>query len=140
MGIGILVTGAAAVLIGEAIFGDRTVAWWVVAAICGTVIYRLLVALALRVGLQPIDLRLVTAVLLLIALTMPRWRLRVLEMTPLLSLSGVSETLPCRHAERGGRAARRRSHAGGGRLRHRHRIERRRQIDFAQDDRRHDRA
>ena len=79
MGIGILVTGAAAVLIGEAIFGDRTVAWWVLAAICGTVIYRLLVALALRVGLQPVDLRLVTAVLLLLALTVPRWRVRVLK-------------------------------------------------------------
>jgi putative ABC transport system permease protein len=74
MGIGILVTGAAAVLIGESIFGDRTVAWWVVAVICGTVIYRLLVALALRVGLEPVDLRLVTAVLLLLALTVPRWR------------------------------------------------------------------
>jgi len=79
MGIGILVTGAAAVLIGEAIFGDRSVAWWVAAAICGTVIYQLLVALALRLGLQPIDLRLVTAVLLLAALTIPRFRLRVTQ-------------------------------------------------------------
>jgi putative tryptophan/tyrosine transport system permease protein len=79
MGIGVLVTGAAAVLIGEAIFGDRTVAWWVVAAICGTVIYQFLVALALRVGLQPTDLRLVTAALLLAALTIPRWRVRVLR-------------------------------------------------------------
>src|SRR5437867_4355408 len=65
MGIGILVTGAAAVLIGEAIFGDRTVAVWVLAAIVGVLLYRLLVALALRVGLEPIDLRLVTALLLL---------------------------------------------------------------------------
>ena len=79
MGIGILVTGAAAVLIGEAIFGDRTVAWWIVAAICGTVIYRLLVAGALRIGFEPTDLRLVTAVLLLLALTVPRWRMRVLR-------------------------------------------------------------
>jgi ABC-type uncharacterized transport system permease subunit len=39
----------------------------------------LLVALALRVGLQPVDLRLVTAVLLLLALTIPRWRVRVLK-------------------------------------------------------------
>ena len=68
MGIGILVTGAAAVLIGEAIFGDRTIGWWIVAALTGVVIYRLLVALALRVGMQPIDLRFVTAVLLLLAL------------------------------------------------------------------------
>ncbi|MBI1774176.1 MAG: ABC transporter permease [Proteobacteria bacterium] len=79
MGIGILVTGAAAVLIGEAIFGDRTVAWWVLAAIIGVLIYRLLVALALRFGLQPIDLRLITAMLLLLALSVPRWRTRILR-------------------------------------------------------------
>ena len=77
MGIGILVTGAAAVLIGEAIFGDRTVTVWVVAAIVGVLIYRLLVALALRVGLEPIDLRLVTAALLLAALAVPRLRTRL---------------------------------------------------------------
>lgn len=77
MGIGILVTGAAAVLIGEAIFGDRTVVVWVVAAIVGVLIYRLLVALALRVGLEPIDLRLITAVLLLVALAVPRLRVRL---------------------------------------------------------------
>lgn len=79
MGIGILVTGAAAVLIGEAIFGDRTVAVWVFAAIVGVVLYRLLVALALRVGLEPVDLRLVTALLLLLALAVPRWRAKILR-------------------------------------------------------------
>jgi putative ABC transport system permease protein len=79
MGIGILVTGAAAVLIGEAIFGDRTVLTWVIAAIIGVVIYQLLVALALRVGLEPVDLRLVTALLLLLALAVPRLRPRILR-------------------------------------------------------------
>lgn len=79
MGIGILVTGAAAVLIGEAIFGDRTVAWWVLAAVVGAMIYRLLVALALRFGLDPVDLRLVTGLLLLLALSVPRWRRKVLS-------------------------------------------------------------
>jgi putative tryptophan/tyrosine transport system permease protein len=74
MGIGVLVAGAAAVLIGEAIFGDRTVAWWLLAAVAGIIIYRLLVALALRVGLTPTDLKLVTAVLLLLALAGPRLR------------------------------------------------------------------
>jgi putative ABC transport system permease protein len=74
MGLGVLVTGAAAVLIGEALFGDRTVGRWIVAAIVGVLIYRFLVALALRVGLQPTDLRLVTAVLLLLALAVPRLR------------------------------------------------------------------
>ncbi len=79
MGIGILVTGAAAVLIGEAIFGDRTIGWWIMAAIVGVVIYRLLVALALRVGFEPNDLRLITAVLLLGALAVPRVRTRILR-------------------------------------------------------------
>jgi putative ABC transport system permease protein len=77
MGIGILVTGAAAVLIGEAIFGDRTIGWWIAAAIVGVLIYRLLVVFALYVGLQPIDLKLITAVLLLLALALPKFRHRL---------------------------------------------------------------
>jgi len=79
MGIGILVSGAAAVLIGEAIFGDRTVAWWIAATIVGALIYRLLVAVALRIGLEPTDLRLITAVLLLLALALPQLRTRILR-------------------------------------------------------------
>jgi len=77
MGIGILVTGAAAVLIGEAIFADRTIGVWIFAAIVGVLIYRLLVVLALYVGLQPIDLKFITAVLLLLALALPRFRHRL---------------------------------------------------------------
>lgn len=79
MGVGILVTGAAAVLIGEAIFGDRTVTRWIVATITGTLVYRLLVALALRIGFEPTDLRLITAVLLLLALALPQVRMRILR-------------------------------------------------------------
>jgi putative ABC transport system permease protein len=76
MGIGILVTGAAAVMIGEALFGDGSIGRWVVATIVGVLIYRLLVALALRVGMAPVDLKLVTATLLLLALVGPRLRPR----------------------------------------------------------------
>jgi putative ABC transport system permease protein len=74
MGIGILVTGAAAVMIGEALFGDGSIGRWVVATIVGVLIYRFLVALALRVGLEPVDLKLITAALLLFALVLPRLR------------------------------------------------------------------
>ena len=77
MGIGILVAGAAAVLIGETIFGDRTVGWWVFAAIVGMLIYQFLAAAALRVGLTANDLKLITAVLLLAALAIPRFRVRI---------------------------------------------------------------
>jgi putative ABC transport system permease protein len=74
MGIGILVTGAAAVMIGEALFGDGSIERWVIATIVGVLIYRFLVALALRVGMAPVDLKLITAALLLLALALPRLR------------------------------------------------------------------
>jgi putative tryptophan/tyrosine transport system permease protein len=74
MGRGILVTGAAAVMIGEALFGDGSIERWVVATMVGVLIYRFLVALALRVGLEPVDLKLITAALLLLALALPRLR------------------------------------------------------------------
>jgi putative ABC transport system permease protein len=74
MGIGILVTGAAAVMIGEALFGDGSVERWVLATIVGVLIYQFLVALALRVGLAPVDLKFITAALLLLALVLPRLR------------------------------------------------------------------
>jgi putative tryptophan/tyrosine transport system permease protein len=74
MGIGILVTGAAAVMIGEALFGDGSIERWVVATVVGVMIYQLLVAFALRVGLAPVDLKLITAALLLLALVLPRLR------------------------------------------------------------------
>ncbi len=76
MGAGILVTGAAAVMIGEAMFGDGGIARWIVATIAGVLIYRLLVAGALRVGFDPVDLKLITAALLLAALSLPRLRAR----------------------------------------------------------------
>jgi putative tryptophan/tyrosine transport system permease protein len=76
MGIGVLVTGAAAVMIGEALFGDGPIERWVMATVVGVLMYQLLVALALRVGLAPTDLKLITAALLLLALVLPRLRVK----------------------------------------------------------------
>ncbi len=77
MGTGILVTGAAAVMIGEAIFGDGSIGRWIMATMVGVLIYTFLVVMALRVGMEPTDLKLVTAVLLLVSISLPRWRKRV---------------------------------------------------------------
>jgi putative ABC transport system permease protein len=74
MGIGILVTGAAAVMIGEALFGDGSIERWVVATVVGVLIYRFLVALALWLGIAPVELKLITACLLLLALSLPHLR------------------------------------------------------------------
>jgi len=74
MGIGVLVAGVGAVLIGESIFGARSVAWQIFASVVGMLVYRFLVALALRIGLKPTDLKLITATLVLLALAVPKWR------------------------------------------------------------------
>jgi putative ABC transport system permease protein len=74
MGTGILVTGAAAVMIGEALYGDGSITRWIAAALTGVLIYQFLVVLALRAGMAPTDLKLVTAVLLLASIALPRLR------------------------------------------------------------------
>ncbi|MBX6320781.1 MAG: ABC transporter permease [Rhodospirillaceae bacterium] len=74
IGTGTIVVGLAAVIIGEALFGTRSVTLWIVGCVAGSVIYRLAVALALNaevLGLNASDLNLVTAVLVAVALILP---------------------------------------------------------------------
>ncbi len=82
MGIGTIVAGLASVIIGETIFGSRTIARAFVAALLGSVLYRLAIALAL--GLEfgnfkfnPSDLNLITAILVIGALITPQIKKRV---------------------------------------------------------------
>lgn len=80
MGIGMLVWGLASVIIGETLVGSRRLAHLLIAAVLGSLLFRLLVAIALRWGLDPNDLKLVTAIFVLVALVLPgalgRFRLR----------------------------------------------------------------
>lgn len=71
MGIGMLVWGLASVIIGETLVGSRRLAHLLIAAVLGSLLFRLLVAIALRWGLDPNDLKLVTAVFVLAALVLP---------------------------------------------------------------------
>lgn len=77
MGIGMIVIGLASVIIGEALFRPKGVAWLLVAAVGGAFAYRLFITLALRMGMAPSDLRLITAVLVVIALAIPYIRKKV---------------------------------------------------------------
>ncbi len=73
MGIGMIVAGLASVIIGEALFGTKTIARTTFAVVGGAVIYRIIIALALRVGfLETGDMKLITAVIVMIALIAPR--------------------------------------------------------------------
>jgi len=71
MGIGMIVIGLAAVIIGEALFRPKGVARLLLAVLGGTFIYRLVISVALRLGMAPGDLKLITAVLVIIALAIP---------------------------------------------------------------------
>lgn len=72
MGIGMIVVGLASVIIGEAIFGARSVFQATLAAVLGSIVYRIVVALALRVEwLKASDLKLITAIIVIIALVLP---------------------------------------------------------------------
>ncbi len=75
MGVGTLVAGMAAVILGETLRPRR---WGlgatVVMVALGAIVFRGLIALALRAGLDPIDLKLATAAFVLFALTLPQFR------------------------------------------------------------------
>ena len=74
MGTGTIVVGLAAVIIGEALFGTRSVILSVIGCVVGSIVYRLAIALALNaefLGLNSSDLNLVTAILVAAALILP---------------------------------------------------------------------
>lgn len=73
MGIGLIVIGLASVIVGEALFGTKSIARWTLAVILGAIVYRIVVTLALRVEfLETGDMKLITAVLVIIALVTPK--------------------------------------------------------------------
>lgn len=82
MGIGTIIAGLASVIIGETIFGDRSIARAFIAALLGSVVYRLAIALALGLefgdfSFNPSDLNLITAVLVVFALIAPNIKKRM---------------------------------------------------------------
>lgn len=77
MGIGMLVWGLASVIIGEALVGSERLIHLLIGAVLGSLLFRLLVAVALRWGLDPNDLKLITASFVFLALVMPGFWARV---------------------------------------------------------------
>jgi putative ABC transport system permease protein len=77
MGIGMIVMGLASVIIGEALVRPRGVARLLLAVVVGAFIYRLLITIALRLGMAPGDLKLITAVLVIIVLAVPYIRKKI---------------------------------------------------------------
>jgi putative ABC transport system permease protein len=71
MGIGAIVIGLASVIIGEVIFGTKTLLRTLIAVVFGSLVYRFVIALVLQMGLKATDLRLFTALIVTVALASP---------------------------------------------------------------------
>ncbi|HEY8105532.1 MAG TPA: hypothetical protein VIE46_05450 [Gemmatimonadales bacterium] len=71
MGLGIVVVGLACLIVGESLTGRKGPSRQIAGVLVGTVVFRLLVAAALRAGLDANALKLVTAVFVLLALVLP---------------------------------------------------------------------
>lgn len=80
LGVGTIVAGLAAVIVGEILLRPRSVPWALVAVVMGSCLYRGAILVALRygsaLGFTASDLRLVTALVVLAALVAPAWGLR----------------------------------------------------------------
>ncbi|MFR6258426.1 MAG: ABC transporter permease [Anaerovoracaceae bacterium] len=70
MGTGMVVIGLASVIIGEVLFGTKSLMRRLVAVALGAVAYRMVIGVALYMGMPPTDLKLVSAVIVTIALAM----------------------------------------------------------------------
>ena len=74
MGLGMIVAGLAAVIIGETVVRPRGVGSTLIAVVAGSVAYRVVIAAALFIGLGPTDMRLVTSLIVVVALAVPSLR------------------------------------------------------------------
>ncbi len=72
MGIGMIVWGLASVILGQALVGSGGLGLSISGAVLGSLLFRLMVALALRWGLDPNDLKLITAAFVFAALVLPK--------------------------------------------------------------------
>ncbi len=71
MGTGMVVIGLASVIIGEVIFGTKTLMRRLISVILGAILYRMVIAVALELGMPPTDMKLVSAVIVILALASP---------------------------------------------------------------------
>jgi putative ABC transport system permease protein len=72
MGIGTVVAGLASVIIGEMVVGEKNIGFATFSVLLGSFIYRLSIGIALRLGFAATDLKLLTTILVIIALSTPQ--------------------------------------------------------------------
>jgi putative ABC transport system permease protein len=71
MGTGTIVIGLASVIIGEVLFGVRSFKNCLISIILGSLVYRMVISIVLELGMNPNDLKLLTASIIAVALALP---------------------------------------------------------------------
>ncbi|GEL78369.1 ABC transporter permease [Tenuibacillus multivorans] len=72
LGVGMIIIGLASVIIGEVLFGKDKIVRMTLAVILGSIVYRVIYSLALRVDfLEASDMKLITAIIVIAALVVP---------------------------------------------------------------------
>lgn len=76
MGIGVIVIALASIIIGEVLFGELTLSQRLIATVLGSILYRFVLLLVLKLGFSPNDLQLISAIVLAILIMIPAFEHR----------------------------------------------------------------
>ncbi|MHC9536334.1 ABC transporter permease [Dellaglioa sp. BT-FLS60] len=82
MGIGTIVIGLAAIIIGEVVFGNLSLTARLIAVVIGSIFYRFVILIVLTLGFNANDLKLISAIILALCLMLPTLR-KALRLTTL---------------------------------------------------------
>ena len=100
MGTGTIVIGLASIIIGEVIFGSKFGFWWtLLSAVFGSIIYRIVIAVFLQLGLKSTDLKLLTALIVAVALSVPVVKAKIDRRRRSLPGMNVNEEENTRHIQ-----------------------------------------
>ncbi|MBQ5471344.1 MAG: ABC transporter permease [Treponema sp.] len=98
MGTGTIVVGLASIIIGEVIFGSHFGFWYtLVSAVLGSIIYRIIIAIVLQLGLKSTDLKLLTALIVAISLSVPVFKAKIDRRRRSLPGTNLNEEENTRH-------------------------------------------
>lgn len=98
MGTGTIVVGLASIIIGEVIFGSHFGLWYtLISVIFGSIIYRIVIAVVLQMGLKSTDLKLLTALIVAISLSVPVFKSKIDKRRR--AYKGPANEVDTRHAD-----------------------------------------
>ena len=98
MGTGTIVIGLASIIIGEVIFGSHFGFWYtLISVVFGSIVYRIVIAVVLQLGLKSTDLKLLTALIVAISLSVPVFKSKIDKRRR--SYKGPDNEIDTRHAD-----------------------------------------